>query len=136
MSRGLKNNNPGNIRISAVSYRGELAPSTDRAFKQFTAPEWGYRAMFVVLHSYAVRYRLTTLRQMIGRYAPPSENNTNGYVASVAKWSDTDSDSKLDTMNGDQMRPVVAAMSRMENGTAAIDDHVHRGWDLFVQYKP
>ena len=35
MSRGLSNRNPGNIRQSAVRYKGEVRPSRDPAFKQF-----------------------------------------------------------------------------------------------------
>lgn len=136
MSRGIENNNPGNIRISGVKYLGEARPSTDRAFKQFVAPEWGYRAMFVVLHSYRARYGLSTLRQMIARYAPPVENNTDGYVNAVAKWSGIGTDLPLDTLSASQMQPIVAAMSRMENGKPAVDADVRRGWELFIENRP
>ena len=37
---------------------------------------WGYRAMFVLLHTYRVRHGCRTLREMISRYAPPMENHT------------------------------------------------------------
>lgn len=37
MSRGLKNCNPGNIRISTTKWIGEIQPSTDKSFKQFKA---------------------------------------------------------------------------------------------------
>jgi Asp-tRNA(Asn)/Glu-tRNA(Gln) amidotransferase A subunit family amidase len=50
MSRGLKNNNPGNIRISATKYLGEVQPSQDRSFKQFKEMRYGYRAMFVIIN--------------------------------------------------------------------------------------
>ena len=49
MSRGLSNRNPGNIRQSAVRYKGEVRPSRDPAFKQFESMPWGYRAIFVLL---------------------------------------------------------------------------------------
>lgn len=42
MSRGLSNRNPGNIRQSAVRYKGEVRPSRDPAFKQFESMPWGY----------------------------------------------------------------------------------------------
>lgn len=136
MSRGISNNNPGNIRINKVKYLGEVYPSKDRAFKQFSAPEWGYRAMFVLLHSYRVRYNLTSLRQMIARYAPPVENDTDNYVDCVAKWSGTDADAPLDTMSSTHMCPIVQAMSRMENGAMAIREDVGKGWELFIKHKP
>ena len=80
MSRGLDNRNPGNIRRSGVRYRGEVRPSRDADFKQFKSMEWGYRAMFVLLHTYSVRYGCNTLSKMISRYAPPSENDTQAYI--------------------------------------------------------
>ena len=45
---------------------------------------WGYRAMFVLLHTYRVRHGCRTLREMILRYAPPVENHTENYIRAVA----------------------------------------------------
>ena len=84
MSRGLANNNPGNIRRSKVRYKGEVQPSRDPAFKQFESPAWGYRAVFMLLHTYRVRHGLRTIREMISRWAPPSENHTEAYIRAVA----------------------------------------------------
>lgn len=96
---------------------------------------WGYRAMFVVLHTYSRRgYR--TLRQMITRYAPPVENHTEDYIALVSRWADVFADTPLNTLDPAVMIPVVAAISRMENGVAAIDADVREGWRLFMQHKP
>ena len=69
LPRGLRNRNPGNIRRSAVRYKGETK-SDDAAFKTFASTAWGYRAMFVLLHTYRVRHRIATLRGMIARWAP------------------------------------------------------------------
>ena len=68
LPRGLRNRNPGNIRRSAVRYKGETE-SDDAAFKTFASTAWGYRAMFVLLHTYRVRHRIATLRGMIARWA-------------------------------------------------------------------
>ena len=76
MSRGLRNRNPGNIRRSRVRYEGEVHPSRDAEFKEFRSMAYGYRAIFVLLDSYRRRYGLTTIRQMLNRYAPPEENFT------------------------------------------------------------
>ena len=64
MSRGLSNRNPGNIRQSAVRYKGEVRPSRDPAFKQFESMPWGYRAIFVLLDTYRIRHGLETIRGM------------------------------------------------------------------------
>ena len=88
LPRGLRNNNPGNIRISPTRYKGEIVPSSDRAFKQFKSRGWGYRAIFVLLESYHKR-GIRTIRQIISRYAPSFENDTEKYISSVCAVSYT-----------------------------------------------
>lgn len=130
MSRGIENCNPGNIRRSRVRYKGECHPSTDTHFKQFESMEWGYRAMFILLDTYRVRHQLTTLREMIARYAPPTENHTALYLDMVCDMAGMCPDEKIDTRSRRVMVPIVAAMSRVENGCAARRSEVERGWDL------
>ena len=132
MSRGLSNNNPGNIRRAKVRYRGERQPSRDPEFKQFESLPWGYRAIFVLLDTYRRRYGLDTLRGMISRWAPPSENHTDNYIRAVASDTGIDPDEALDTRDARTMIPVAAAISRVENGVAADFREVTKGWELFV----
>lgn len=134
-TRGIRNCNPGNIRNSKTKYLGEVRPSRDAAFKQFETMAWGYRAMFVLLHTYS-RNGYRTLRQMITRYAPPVENHTENYIAHVSRWVDLFVDTPLDTLDPAVMIPVVTAMSRMENGVEAVDAEVREGWRLFMQHRP
>lgn len=131
-SRGLRNCNPGNIRKSKVRYKGEKAVSTDSAFKQFESIEAGYRAMFVLLHTYHVKGYGSTISQMIARYAPPVENNTEAYISRVEKSAKISRDTLLDTLSAEQMIPIVCAMSAVENGIAADRAAVERGWQLFI----
>lgn len=131
MSRGLRNNNPGNIRRSKVRYEGEV-PSSDVSFKAFRSMAYGYRAIFVLLDSYRRKYGLCTIRQMLNRYAPPTENFTEGYVRFVADCSGVMPDEVIDTRSEKDMIPIVAAMSKIENGVAANIADVERGWELFV----
>lgn len=130
MSRGISNCNPGNIRHSKVFYRGEVQPSRDSSFKQFRSMAWGYRAMFVLLDTYRKRYGLNTIREMISRYAPPSENNTEAYIAAICAWTGIAPDEELDTRSRRDMVPVVVAMSRVENGVAALRAEVEEGFSL------
>jgi hypothetical protein len=92
--------------------------------------EWGYRAMFVLLDTYRVRYGLNTLREMISRYAPPSENHTGLYIDMVCNMTGIEPDEIINTRSRKTMVPIVAAMSRVENGCAANRDEVERGFDL------
>ena len=131
MSRGLRNCNPGNIRRSKVRYKGEVQPSRDAEFKEFCSMGYGYRAMFVLLDSYRSRYGLCTIRQMLGRYAPPSENFTEGYVRFVSSRTGIAPDEIINTRAARDMVPIVAAMSQIENGVPATMDDVELGWRLF-----
>ncbi|HJC26321.1 structural protein P5 [uncultured Alistipes sp.] len=133
MSRGLENCNPGNIRLSRVRYLGEVRPSRDPEFRQFESLAWGYRAIFVLLDTYRRRYGLDTLRGMISRWAPPSENRTDAYIRAVAGDTGLDPDERLDTRDRRTMVPVAASISRVENGVKADREEVERGWELFVR---
>lgn len=133
MSRGLSNRNPGNIRQSAVRYKGEVRPSRDPAFKQFESMPWGYRAIFVLLDTYRIRHGLETIRDMISRWAPPSENHTEIYIRAVADAVGIADDRPVDTRDRTTMLRMAAAISRVENGTAADMDDVELGWELFRQ---
>ena len=131
MSRGLRNCNPGNIRCSKTRYKGEKQRSRDSEFKEFESMAYGYRAMFVLLDTYSRRYGLCTIRQMLNRYAPPVENFTEGYIRFVSEKTGIAPDEIINTRAARDMVPVVAAMSQIENGVAAVMDDVHRGWKLF-----
>lgn len=134
MSRGLRNNNPGNIRQNSDNFLGEIKPSADPAFKQFESIEYGYRAIFVTLNTYQKKYGLSTIRTMISRWAPPKDHNdTEAYIRAVSAESGVPENSRITSTNKDVMVPIVAAMSRVENGVTANITEVQRGWDLFMQ---
>lgn len=132
LSRGLRNNNPGNIRLSPTTYQGEVK-STDTAFKQFQSMAYGYRAIFVLLYTYQKKHHLNTIADMISRYAPATENHTKAYINAVSEWSGVPSTCRITATNGDVMVPIVAAMSRVENGVFANMNDVVKGWDMFIK---
>ena len=132
VSRGIRNSNPGNIRQSSTRFKGEVRPSQDPAFKQFSSMVWGYRAIFVILNTYATKHRLRTIREMISRWAPPVENHTNIYIDTVSQLASLDADTPIDTLQREVMLPLVAAMSQVENGTKADYTSLERGFDLYI----
>lgn len=88
MIRGIRNNNPGNIDRTGVKWLGMADDqSSDRRFIVFKEMKWGCRAMIRTLMTYRTRHKLSTIRGIVSRWAPPNENNTNGYIARVAKDS-------------------------------------------------
>lgn len=133
MTRGYRNNNPLNMRHDSDRWQGEIVPSQDGAFKQFETMAWGYRAAFKLLHNYQKNTGCRILSDFINRWAPPSENNTAAYIATVAKRAGLSDVSQIDTLNGDTMRAMVSAMSYVENGIAADEADIAAGWDLFMQ---
>lgn len=133
MSRGLRNNNPGNIRRSSARYKGEVHPSRDEEFKEFQSMAYGYRAMFVLLDTYRKRYGLNTIRTMLMRYAPPTENHTTSYIEFVVRHTGIGANTPLNTRHMRDMIPIVAAMSEIENGVAANINEVEQGWRLFIE---
>ena len=129
--RGIRNNNPCNIRRSTTTYKGEVSPSEDRAFKQFESMAYGYRAVFVTLHYYYTRLGLKTIGQMIGRWAPPCENNTDSYANHVSDAVNVDRNAVLNIGDKRLMVGIVSAMSFIENGVRAKQEDVISGWEMY-----
>lgn len=128
--RGLRNNNPGNIRKSKTVWQGEVVPSTDRSFKQFKSMPYGYRAMIKLLQNYSRLNGCHTLRTMISRWAPPSENDTRSYISTVSKLTGIDPDKQINVDDRRTMCNLAAAMSYVENGAKAVMPDIEAGWDL------
>lgn len=133
MSRGLRNNNPGNIRNSPTKWQGEKTPSTDAAFKQFISMVYGYRAMLKLLQNYSKLNGCRTIRQMINRWAPPCENHTDNYIRSVSQGAGISEDAPVNVNDRNLMCRIAAAMSRVENGVPANMADVNAGWDLLTK---
>ncbi len=131
LSRGLRNCNPGNIRLSCSKFKGEVTPSKDAEFKEFLSIEWGYRAMFVILHNYDELYSINTLSKIISRWAPHTENDTSAYIRSVAKRLGCGTTSHINTLDRETMIALVSSMSWIENGEKANPADVLAGWKLF-----
>lgn len=125
--RGYLNNNPGNIEKNNDKFQGEVLPSRDKRFKQFQSMAYGYRAMFVILHTYLTKYQRNTIEKIIKAWAPPNENHTQGYIDSVAKWSGVPKNKLLTEHSVEDYINIVEAMSRMENGIEADMADVKRG---------
>ena len=130
-ARGLRNNNPGNIRINGDLFQGEGRPSKDKSFKQFTTMAYGYRAMFKILSNYFKNYKLDTIRKMITRWAPPEDNNhTEAYIKAVSDYAGIPADDPINVNDREQMIRIVAGMSKVENGVEADMLDVIAGWNL------
>lgn len=128
--RGLRNNNPGNIRNSSTEWQGEITPSKDKSFKQFTSMAYGYRAVIKLLQNYRKLYHLKTIAELINRWAPSNENNTSAYITRVCKEMQVPSTYVIDIEDKATMCAMAAAISQVENGVPAVMVDVERGWEL------
>ncbi|MFR9165001.1 MAG: structural protein P5 [Dysgonomonas sp.] len=130
MARGLRNNNPLNIRHNSDTFVGEV-PGNDKAFKSFKDMAHGYRAAFVTLHTYLVKYRRDTIEKIIKAWAPPEDNNdTEAYIVAVEKQSGVARDKALTDKSGSDYIKIVGAMSKVENGKPAVMSEVESGFKL------
>lgn len=130
LPRGLRNNNPGNIRVNTDHFQGEIKPSEDKAFKQFKTMSYGYRAMLKMLQNYKQNRGCNNLRKMISRWAPENENNTNAYILYVAEFAGISPDEEVNTSDRELMCKIAAGMSRIENGREAKMSEIMEGWNL------
>lgn len=124
LPRGLRNNNPGNLKISSSNWQGKIPESqnTDGVFEQFKTFAYGVRAMIKLIRdTYMTKWNLRTIRQIVSKYAPTSENDTGSYVYSVSAKTGFGPDQQLGT-DKETLRRLVQAMAYHENGRMAIDD--------------
>ena len=130
--RGIRNNNPGNIR-HGQNWQG-LNPdgrNIDPAFCVFKSPVFGIRALAKVLMNYKKIHGLNTVRQIISRYAPPNENQTKAYIQTVAQQIGVYPDTVIDIEERGILTVFIKAVIRMENGIQPYSDEViQQGIDL------
>ncbi len=120
--RGIRNRNPGNLRRSSDPWQGLAAEQTDSEFFQFASAKWGIRALVRTLIAYQDRVGLKTIKQMIGRWAPPNENDTGAYVRAVAASVGVGENDEIDVHDYTILRPLTLAIIRHENGQQPYTD--------------
>lgn len=110
-----KSNNPGNIRTSANNdWQGKSTPQGAQ-FEAFDTPENGIRAMGVLLGNYA-KQGTNTLRGIVGKWAPPNENQTDALAVNAARRTGLDLDQPLDLNDPAIRSKVVNALIQQEQG--------------------
>lgn len=112
---GYKGCNPLNVRASSDKWRGSIGQS-DNGYVIFSTPMDGIRAAATVIKNYGTKYGINTVRDIVSRYAPASENPTDDYIANVCKGTGYQPDEKLDTKNPEVLKKLVTAMMKQEIG--------------------
>lgn len=113
--RGIRNNNPGNLVLTDIPWKGKVPndQNTDGVYEQFTNPVWGIRAMYLDVTGDIERKGLDTLDKLINVYAPPHENDTASYIAHLSQKLGLPSDAPI---TQEYYRTLVEAIILHENG--------------------
>ena len=136
-SRGIRNNNPLNIRRSGDKWQGQVNVnvngSGEAEFCVFSSMEYGWRAAFVILcKTYYGRYKLRTIRDIVSRWAPAKENNTAAYIRHVSDYTSIGPDRVLESPKEcpTDWLLIGYAMAVVENGKALPAVPMLKGFSL------
>lgn len=110
--RGLRNNNPGNLR-----YAGQTGATADaQGFAVFPSLAAGIQAANRQLDLYAAR-GVNTIGEIVKRWAPSSENDTGAYVGRLTKTLGIGADQQLTP--ADRQRLLQALFNQGEGNRVA-----------------
>jgi len=121
MTRGIRNNNPLNIRISDNDWKGKALVNNDGTFEQFVSMYYGFRAALLTIETYILEHRCNTLRTIINRWAPASDgNNTEKYIIFVCGKTGIGGNEPISNKDK-RLKDIVWAMAQMESGKGILD---------------
>ena len=141
-TRGYLNKNPGNMDRSEPPWDGELRDVTDPLLTPFQVHElqYGRFCVFVdaqhgiramaknILAYYATG--LNSVNQIIGKWAPPTENNTTAYINRVCLTLGVVPNSAIDPRQRKVMRELVVAIISVECGGNPYTTEIDEGLTL------
>lgn len=137
-ARGLRNNNPGNIDFNPRNkWQGQLGIEEgvkNPRFARFDSPENGIRAMAKLVLNYrgkdgmpgVGKPGIDTIREVISRWAPGNENDTEAYIRAVSRDTGFEPNEALNLADADDLLPLVFAIIHHENGSNPYDSSVVR----------
>ena len=122
LTRGERNNNPGNINKNSIVWKGIAAVSTDIRFCTFKTAAYGIRAIGKLVSTYYHTYKLDTIAKIINRWAPPAENNTNAYIKAVCNTCNLKADDLITKLTPTIQMQLVKAIITHENDRCIYTD--------------
>ena len=116
-SRGIRNNNPGNLVITTIAWEGKIpvTQNKDGHFEQFIEMKYGVRAMMRDIIN-DIKKGKNTITTFIHEYAPKFENNTGNYIDVVSRLSGIKANEVIDLTEANIIG-LCKAMITMENGS-------------------
>lgn len=119
LPRPVRLNNPGDLeRVDGQIWLGQADDQRDPRFVCFRTPEYGFRAMAITIRTYYTAHGLRTVRAIISRFAPPTENDTEAYIAGVARRCGVGADDPIDVYGYPVMLGLCLGVAQREGGGA------------------
>lgn len=131
LPRGIRNNNPLNIKIGN-DWQGERA-NTDGVFEEFVTMQMGLRAAFIILKKYIKKYGRNTIRKIIHSWAPDGEKAESAYMSCVSQWAGIALDDVIEFEDKDSMCKIVQGMARVENGRTIGINVIEEAYEMLHQ---
>ena len=110
-ARNWRNNNPGNIQYSPYA-KSKGAIGTDGRYAIFPTLDAGMAAKKDLLFGSA--YNNLSIAQAISKYAPPHENNTEGYIQAIVAATKATPDTIMSQLNDNQKQQLLNAVTKQE----------------------
>lgn len=126
--RAQRNNNPGNIEAGdhwqGLMPHNQMTPeqAAEPRFAVFSTPKWGFRALGVILLNYVRVHHFHTIREIISRWAPAAENQTEAYIQAVAGSVGLSADTAADFSKPDLLAATAKAIAVHECGSWLFSD--------------
>ena len=135
LPRGIRNNNPGNIRLSKIKWKGQKCSNQiDSQFVEFISPLYGVRALMRLLLTYYIKYGLDSVEAIINRYAPPIENATDSYIYHICTILNVKRREQINLCNKKHLINFAKAITLHENGKSFYEEN--RFWygeDVYIE---
>jgi hypothetical protein len=117
LPRGIRNNNPGNLR-TGDSWQG-MVGSDPQSFIIFANVCWGIRALGTDLTS-KINRGLDTIAKIFPVYAPATDNNNvSAYINAVSNSTGLGADEQLGT-DPQTLADLIRAIADHENGNSSM----------------
>ncbi|MFJ5297510.1 structural protein P5 [Pseudomonas sp. NPDC088368] len=128
VTRGVRNNNPGNIDYNPRNqWQGQLGPdpAIEKRFARFDSVENGIRALAKLILAYRGKdgmpgvggAGIDTVREVINRWAPSGENDTESYIKAVAASVGAQPNQPIDIRNFRTLIALTTGIIQHENGS-------------------
>jgi hypothetical protein len=136
-TRGIRNNNPMNL-VKGVDFQYQVANPKEDKFMTFGKTWQGIRAGVLDITSDISKGK-NTLKILINEYAPKFENDTTGYINTLAKRLNIGANDILNRKDEKFMFNLVKSIIVVENGAGSLkfitDEDIKEGINSAFIYR-